>query len=216
MTDASNDQHCMPIRELIPELAMGVASGDVRADALEHLTGCAGCRARLREATAVVDELLLLAPAHEPPPGFESRVLGRLGHGRRRRRTVLLAAAAAVLAAVAGAGVTRWVDDNDRQPVGGGSLRAAELTTDTGSEAGQVFAYLGHPSWLFVTVDGIRSGDYRVQAIDAEGRATDIGYCWVREGKGSWGASVDVSLDTVDRIELAHPDGSIVTAQLLK
>ena len=214
MTEASNDQRCVPVRELIPELALGVAPGDVRASALEHLTGCAECRGRLREATAVVDELLLLAPAHEPPPGFESRVLGTLRHGGRRRRTVLLAVAAAVLAAVAGAGITRWVDDNDLDPAAGGSLRAAELTTDSGSEAGQVFAYLGPPSWLFVTVDGIPSGDYRVRAIDDDGHATDIGYCWVRDGKGSWGASVDVSLDTVERIELAHPDGAVVTAEL--
>jgi predicted anti-sigma-YlaC factor YlaD len=67
---------CAEARELFPELAIGVAAGDERARALGHLSGCPACRGELAGAAEVVDELLLLAPEHEPPPGFESSVLG--------------------------------------------------------------------------------------------------------------------------------------------
>lgn len=69
---------CAHIRELIPELAAGAAAGDERAHALRHLAGCAACRAELEQAAMVVDDLLMLAPRHEPPPGFEEAVLSAI------------------------------------------------------------------------------------------------------------------------------------------
>jgi hypothetical protein len=40
-----------------------------------HVAGCATCAARLQELVAVADGLSLLAPAADPPSGFEERVL---------------------------------------------------------------------------------------------------------------------------------------------
>lgn len=62
----------------------------------------------------VADSLLLLAPVAEPPPGFESKVLSRLGvgpapvrHIAPRRRLVLVGVAAAVMVAgLSGTGAT--------------------------------------------------------------------------------------------------------------
>src|ERR1044072_6357916 len=99
MTAESRD--CAEVRELIPELAMGVASGDDRARALKHLAGCAACRRELEDVTATVDELLLLAPEHEPPLGFDARVLSAMRPAAARRRPrILLAVAAAAAVAV--------------------------------------------------------------------------------------------------------------------
>jgi hypothetical protein len=64
--------------QLIPELAIGVAVGDERAQILGHLARCAPCRGVLDSASAAADALLLVAPEREPPPGFETRVLSGL------------------------------------------------------------------------------------------------------------------------------------------
>jgi hypothetical protein len=218
---------CAFVRDLTPELAMGVAAGDERAAALAHLVTCADCRARLDEATGLVDELLLLAPEHEPPPGFEGRVLAAMDTRTptRRRPTVWLAAAAAVVVVALGSmTVTRWAgaDADDRrladeyrqalEVADGSSLRAADLLTPAGSPAGHVFAYEGKPSWLFMTVEGAPSGTYHVTLVTTDGRVRDIGDCWVREGRGSWGTALDVSIGTVDRVEMHAEDGGVLTS----
>ena len=66
---------CDRCRELIPEVALGVAVGEERAAVLDHAVGCAGCRRELAEISALADELLSLAPAVEPSTGFEVRAL---------------------------------------------------------------------------------------------------------------------------------------------
>src|SRR5438874_3816244 len=101
---------CAVTRELLPELAAGVANGSERAVALAHLAGCVSCRAELDGYTEVVDELLLLVPEREPPAGFEMAVLAGLApppprpRPRRRawRRALVPVTAALLTAAVAG------------------------------------------------------------------------------------------------------------------
>ena len=205
----------MPVRERIPELALGVAPGDVRASALEHLTGCAECRGRLRRRRLRWSTgWLLLAPAHDPPPGFESRGARYLRHGGRRRRTVLLAVAAAVLAAVAGAGITRWVDDNDLDPAarrvlaGGGAHHRLGLRGRTGVRL---------PGSSVLAVRHRRRDPVRRlsrAATTNDGHANPTSATAGSGRQGFLGRVVDVSLDTVERIELAHPDGAVATAEL--
>jgi hypothetical protein len=206
---------CREIRELLPEVAMGVASGDVRAKALAHLAGCADCRRELEEIAATVDELLLLAPEHEPPTGFDVRVLDALDDGtpsRHRLRTSFLLAAAFVLVAAMAAGFawSRGEDDRtvaahyrDTLAVANGSyLSAAHVTVD-GTTYGNAFAYQGDPSWLFVTVEAAGgSGSYPVRLVTTDGRSLDVGTCSLRNGSGSWGSTVDVPIRSIDRIEL--------------
>jgi hypothetical protein len=215
------------MRDLVPELALGVAAGDERAFALKHLTTCAECRAALEETTAIVDEVLLLTPEREPPPGFEGRVLAAMeAESPRRPRTVswLAAAAAVVLVASLAFGVTRWSGSDDRQladqyretlEVADGSyLRAADLVAATGEPAGHVFAYEGEPSWVFMTVEGAPTGDYDVALVTDDGRQHDIGTCWVRDGHASWGTAIDVPVSTVERLEMRAADGTVIAATL--
>jgi predicted anti-sigma-YlaC factor YlaD len=72
---------CTAVRDLLPELAAGIAAGGERTRALAHLDGCAACRRELELLSMVVDELLTLVPAVQPPAGFASAVLD----GVRRR-----------------------------------------------------------------------------------------------------------------------------------
>ncbi|MBO9524491.1 MAG: hypothetical protein J7518_23370 [Nocardioidaceae bacterium] len=212
------------VGDLVPEVALGVASGDVRAAVLAHAALCPDCRRDLEETVAVLDELLLLAPAHEPPIGFEARVLAALPLPVPlvRRTTTWLAAAAVVLAAVGGIAATRWAGADDRtlaaqyrhtlDVAGGQAFRAAALRTGTGAERGRVFTYEGDPSWIFMTVTGAAYGDYRVLLVTEDGREHVVGECWVRNGNASWGTAVDQPLDHVRRVEMRGPGGAVLTA----
>jgi len=79
------------------------------------------------ELSSVGDELLQLAPAYDPPAGFESRVLARLTEPPRRRsirplarrwQWLAAAAAAVVLAAALGGAKGTW-GTAPRRPLGG-------------------------------------------------------------------------------------------------
>lgn len=70
----SGDANCERLREVGPELALGVLPGRERAEAVAHLDRCADCREYVRQLTGVGDRLVGLLPDREPPPGFETRV----------------------------------------------------------------------------------------------------------------------------------------------
>jgi hypothetical protein len=77
--DGMDDMSCDEFAEVAAELALGVLTGRERARALAHLDGCESCREQVRELTMAQEELLALLPSAEPPAGFESRVLERIG-----------------------------------------------------------------------------------------------------------------------------------------
>ena len=77
--DGMDDMSCDEFAEVAAELALGVLTGRERARALAHLDGCESCREQVRELSMAGDELLALLPPAEPPAGFESRVLERIG-----------------------------------------------------------------------------------------------------------------------------------------
>lgn len=77
-----NEPHAMGCDELADvaaELALGVLTGRERAEALAHLAQCPACRENVRQLAVTGEELLELLPLSEPPPGFETRVMDRLG-----------------------------------------------------------------------------------------------------------------------------------------
>jgi anti-sigma-K factor RskA len=156
------------------ELALGTLAGDERADAIAHLAGCVDCRVLVEQLSEVADSLLLLAPEADPPLGFETRVAARLGLGsaRRWRRVALAAIAAAVIAAVLGVVGVRLADDDGGQP-----LRSGPLVTAAGRHVGQVFAYDGDQSWVFMTVETSGDGDGYMCVLElAGGRHQELGW----------------------------------------
>ncbi len=74
-----NEMSCAMLADVAAELALGVLTGRERGDAIDHLDGCEACREDVRKLMATGDELLALLPLAEPPAGFETRVLDRLG-----------------------------------------------------------------------------------------------------------------------------------------
>jgi anti-sigma-K factor RskA len=74
-----NEMGCTEFGDVAAELALGVLTGRERARALAHLDRCDVCRENVRQLTVTGEELVGLLPAVEPPAGFETRVMARLG-----------------------------------------------------------------------------------------------------------------------------------------
>ncbi len=75
----NSDMTCAELADVAAELALGVLTGRERALAVAHLDNCDACREDVRQLMATGEQLLELVPPAEPPAGFETRVLERLG-----------------------------------------------------------------------------------------------------------------------------------------
>lgn len=102
--------NCLAVRELLPELAVGVLSAQEHQDVERHLRWCAGCRkeaTELGQAAATVAFALAPAPV---PQGLGERIVERVRRAAgaagtpRRTRT----AAASIVAAMVAIGSLGW------------------------------------------------------------------------------------------------------------
>jgi hypothetical protein len=76
---SENEMTCAQLSGVSAELALGVLTGRERAMALAHLDHCEACREEVRQLMVTGEQLRELLPPAEPPAGFETRVLDRLG-----------------------------------------------------------------------------------------------------------------------------------------
>jgi hypothetical protein len=223
---------CEEIRDLTAELALGIADGEERAEALRHLSTCAECRREVEQLSQVADELLLLAPVQEPPAGFESRVVEAMGLERRPRRRrwfspgwlaprlgPALAAAAVTAAALIGV----YQDDRETadryraalDQANGQYFLAERLADGTGAQGGVAFGYEGRPSWLFITVNPAHRDDVtRAELLTQGGRTIPL-RAFDLDRRGSWGGAIPVKLSGVSSIRLlGERPGEILQASL--
>jgi Putative zinc-finger len=228
----ASEMGCEQVRDLAPELALGIAEGEERDAALRHLSGCSGCRQLVSELASVGDELLQLAPAHDPPAGFESRVLAavaeppRRGTGRlpgRRWRWVATAAAAVVLAAALGAGSLFLATAGDRRLAAGyqavlrqgqGAYFLATPLQGPQGRVGTVFGYQGQPSWAMVTLRSSipHEGRFQVQVVTRDGRYLPLGDAVLGRTRPTWGGQLPVDLAAVHELRFVGPDGRTTLA----
>ncbi len=209
---------CAEVRELAPELALGILGGAERAEVVLHVNGCARCQAYVAELTEAADAIPQLAPEAEPPTGFEARVLHRLGERERRTRRRWIAAAAGVAAAaiIVSVTVVRVVESNDSEPV----ALPLPTTAVTGTpvavpmEGGALdlaagWAYVSDHHGVAVAVNyGLESGMYTVAVTPARGATTPIGAVQVTDGHGSWTGRSDDALRAGSRIALVDAAGT--------
>ena len=223
----TGEMKCEQVRDLAPELALGIAEGEERDAALRHLSGCAGCRRLVSELSSVGDELLQLAPTHDPPAGFESRVLAVVAEPPRPRRRqpsdlrwrwVATAAAALVLAATLGAGSVLLATAGDRRLAAGyqavlsqgqGAYFLAAPLHGTQGRVGTVFGYQGQPSWAMATLQSSTQdeGRFQVQVVTRDGRYLALGDAVLGGAKGSWGGQLPVDLSAVHELRFVGSDG---------
>jgi hypothetical protein len=221
---------CEETRQLVAELALGIADGADRARALRHLAECAECRRELAELSEVADELLMLAPEREPPVGFESRVLAlvqppRQPRRRRWRRGLAVLAPAAVAAALAttivlgATGEDRRLAEDYRATLAtahGSYFEAAPLRAPANAPAGVVYGYRGTPSWIFVAVDRpYRSNSYSVELALTSGRRLPLPSFRIDSRTGSAGQAIPVDLHGVSAVLLiGGTRGEVLQAEL--
>jgi hypothetical protein len=205
------------MHELAADVALDIADGEQRADALRHLAGCAECRRLVEQLSEVADELLMLAPVQEPPAGFESRVLERLelpGKPRRARRlrrlALRVAPALAAAAATAVALVAVYHDDHVTasryrgalEEAGGKYFDAHRLRDPAGARAGIAFTYQGNPSWVLVTVDPAHRGEVAMgEIVTRRGRRLPLRGFRLHPD-GTWGGGIPVDVHQVASVRL--------------
>lgn len=207
---------CAKVRELAPELALGVVVGAERGWALAHLAGCPECRHLVEEMSETADALLLLAPQAEPSLGFESRILARIGAEQPRGRPwrwIASAAAAAVLAGAATGIVVHQVDSRPSDL----HLRTAELHATTGNDVGDVYVMAGKPAWVFMSVKSAEPGSFFSCELDfGDGRVVRAGQFTVADREGWWGIAVKTGADDLRSIRLLAPDGTTIASAELE
>ncbi len=203
-----------PDEQVLVALALGELSGRARADALGHVVGCRRCREEVDALIDVSEQLLLAAPEAEPPPGFESAVLGRIDphrgdSPRRLRHLVALAgAAAAVLVVVLGLLVATRDASN---------LAEAAMITPSGHDVGRIWSHDGDRSWIFVSVPGWRVWDdpagatrnYELRAELDDGSTADLGPIQFGGEDGSWGTTVDVDAGRIRSVAIVDDTGRV-------
>jgi hypothetical protein len=101
---------CLEVRELLPELAVGVLPARDREEVERHLRWCAGCRKEAGELGDAAATVAFALPPADLPDALRERVVrdvkGAAGAPRKPRRA--RAAAASALAAVVALGSLGW------------------------------------------------------------------------------------------------------------
>ena len=208
---------CEEVRELAPELALGIADAEDRGWALEHLTRCSECRRAVEEFSEVADELLLLAPRREPAVGFEERALAplRTERPKRRRRLRLVLAPAAAAAAAAAIALAIVSPDlrlashyrHTLDEANGKEFGSYELRAPGGHRAGTVFSYAGSPSWLLITVSPAERSDFRAaELVMDDGSRQRLGWFQL-DPSGSSGGGIPADPDRVAVLRLEAAPG---------
>jgi hypothetical protein len=208
----------------LAELALGTLNGKQRGVALAHLEQCPRCSAEVEELAAAADQLLHLAPAAEPPVGFEARVFERLGLRPRpvgwrswalwRPQVGLALAAAAVVVAFAVGAVVGHT--TAPAPAPGAAHHLASGVEDAAlwsgpKVVGHVEVYAGNPTWLFMTMDDPSwQGTLRCEVVVDQAGPIVLGQFWLSGGKGAWAASVDQPAGRLSEARVVGAGGAVL------
>jgi Putative zinc-finger len=210
---------CEDIQSLTAELALGIASGEDRARVLKHAATCRDCSKSLEQMTGVTDQLLLLAPAEEPPSGFEERVLAQIQPREIRvplRRRLFRPLVAAAVGAALASGVLVASFNNDVQlaseyrqalaAANGTRFAAVPLRDGAGVKRGSVSMYKGNPSWLVVALPA--NAHVPVQGAEIVSRSGQrIPLDGFQLRSGVWGGALPLPLEKVASVQLLGPGG---------
>jgi hypothetical protein len=225
-----SEMTCEEFSNVAAELALGVLTGRERARALAHLDRCDACRDEVRQLTQTGEELLGLLPTAEPPAGFESRVLARIGiepPAKKSRRWKLgrwsaarpagvtrrMLATAAVVAAIAVAVLGGWGLRTATAPTATASspLSSAALTSANHQTTGKIYVYNGSSRWLYMGMTTYRSnGTVICQVVGKDGHVTTLGSFQVKNGYGSWGSALPAGTGPLAGARLISANGAVL------
>ena len=206
---------CPEVRELAPEIALGIVSGSQRADALQHASECGPCRVLVGELAEAADALPLLAPESEPPSGFEQRVVATLKapRWRNRRRVVaaiVVAAAAAMIVSIVGVRIVESRQETTGSEAAASKVRSVEMMGANGLHVGNVFVTNGKPASVIVNVNyAVAEGTYGIQ-YRAGSTTKRLGDIHIRDGQGSWGSVAQLPTAGSGSVVLVDEAGNVV------
>ena len=215
------DVSCQDVEAAAAEAALGTLAGAERAAVLSHLSGCSRCRDLVDQLAPVADSLLLLAPPAEPPAGFESRVLNRIGSAarpepapspaawrRRPRRGLVAVAAVALVAAMAGASLALLTGPGRTQ----GDLRTALTRDHQGRWTCRAVAYGSKPTWLVVSLDR-RDGASWAFSVEVHRKGEDApvraGELRLEHGHGSLTTQLDIPAPELHSVRVLDATGQV-------
>jgi hypothetical protein len=234
-----NKMDCGEFADAAAELALGVLTGRDRAKAIAHLDQCDACRENVRQLTMTGEELLVLLPISEPPGGFETGVMERLGlaspsprrgpvsrTGRVRfpgsktgsraaparvGRTRRMLTVAAVLVACVVSGLGGWGLRAATSSPARSPLSSAALLTASRLTAGKIFFYDGTSQWIYMSVNmGPEDGTVICQLETRDGHFTTVGSFWLDDGYASWGSADPVNIGPLAGARLLSTDGTVL------
>jgi hypothetical protein len=232
----NGEMSCEQVRELAPELTIGIADGQQRDAALRHAATCPDCRQLISGLSSVIDDLLLLAPSHEPPPGFAARTVASISppaavpetmrdpvpsRARRARqpgralaragtRSRWAAAAACLAAASVGGGL--WLSSGAAGPQAG----AATLTATNPATHVSATAILTATSWgtsIQLQVRGLPENVECRLVVRSRGGGTEVSGAWDawQEGAVSIPASASWLPSDIASLQVTTSTRSLVT-----
>lgn len=212
---------CAELDERLEELALGEVVEPARSRLLAHVSACGECRGRLDAMLGLTDSLLALAPAHEPPPGFETRVLERLGMAQtqaprhRRARWLAVAAAVAILAALVGGVALGRRGGNGAQE---SAVRTGEIVRADGSHVGSIRLVDAPQPYALVMIEHPQPGTDSVTCrLELPGgRMVDVGSWGYDDVKaGVWAVGLDDELLAAVVMQVVDQTGKVLATATL-
>jgi len=215
---SENGMTCGEFADVAAELALGVLTGRERAQAVAHLDQCDSCREHVRQLSLTGEEMLGLLPSREPPEGFESRVMDRLGVTAKPKRlnwSRRMLTTAAVALSVVAVGIGGWAMRGATGPAGhtaSSQLHEATLLTAAHQKAGQIYIYDGNPRWLYMGVDTKSGANETVvcQLVAKGGQVVTIGSFKLDGGYGTWGSPDPVAAANVTGARITSMNGTVL------
>ena len=148
-----------------------------------------------------------------PDPEFVARLYDELAHEAappvapaerpvlpRRRRAVMVSVAAGVVLVGGTVAVTEALEQPARAPAAvqaphGGTVRTGTFETADRRVSGQVVAYYGNPSWVYMHVDLPHDDGTVVCTLqDKDGSTVTAGVFRLHDGVGTWSKSITVDI----------------------
>jgi hypothetical protein len=137
---------------------------------------------------------------------------------KTRRRRVTLAAVAAGLVLVGGTAAVTESFNSAAVPAAvqapqGAGLRTGTFETADGRVMGQIVAYRGNPSWVFMNVDGSSyTGPIVCQLQVADGTTVAVGNFELHGGTGQFSRNIQVDIGRLRGAKLVNAAGSVVAS----
>lgn len=204
---------CDEFQEQVDDLALGQLEEPRRSELLLHASGCQSCQALLSGLGAVADRLLLAAPQIEPPAGFESRALARMGSPASPQRAWWVSAIGGLVIVVAG--LVAWWSWSARETP---NVVAAPIMAESGSDIGVVELRADPSPHVLVVIDSPRPdpGTRTCQLQRGDGDWVTVGSWEVEDiAAGVWAVGVESALLEATAMRVLTADGSVLaTADL--